>query len=385
MTTNNTAALYLHVPFCRSKCRYCDFYSLPLDAAQAQRYVRATARRLADMSDQLRLPLESIFIGGGTPGAIGANLLAQLLAPFTEMIDERTEFSVELNPGSVGGSLATALTAAGVNRVNLGVQSFHEAELALLGRAHTAKQAEEAFDALAAGGLANVGLDLIYGLPRQTLRGWQGSLDRALALQPSHLSCYGLTFEPGTPLYDDLLAGRVQSADDERQRGCYDMAIDAVTQAGMEHYEISNFARPGRRCRHNITYWRNRPYLGIGPAAASFIDGQRRTNHRNLQAWLAASEAGGDPPHDAEHLAEPMAMAEALMLGLRLIDGIGRHEFAGRYGSDPVEAFPETIARYADQGALVVTPGRLRLSRDALFVADTVLADILAEAMRQAG
>jgi oxygen-independent coproporphyrinogen-3 oxidase len=272
------------------------------------------------------------------------------------------------------------LVEAEVNRVSLGVQSFHVRELALLGRRHSPEQARQAAAALRSAGIGNLSVDLIYGIPGQTLASWRDSLRQAVDLGAEHLSSYALNLEPGTPLGRAAEAGRVRPADEQLQKDCYEAAIDLARAAGLEHYEISNFARPGRRCRHNLTYWRNEPYLGLGPAAASYVAGVRRTNRPDLAAYLQAIEAGLPPPADSEKLVGRAAMAETVMLGLRLIEGLDRAAFAQRFGQDMASVFPRTVARYAEQGALIVTERHVRLEAGVLFVSDTILADFLAEA-----
>jgi len=380
VSSSQPAALYVHVPFCAAKCGYCDFYSLPFNRDSADRFVRAAARELSVGAEGMSVPLESVFIGGGTPTVLGVELLAALLKPIGPLIGRGTEFTVEANPGVLGRCTAELLAANGVNRVNLGVQSFQEDELQLLGRIHAPADAGQAVATLRGAGVTNIAVDLIYGIPNQTLSTWRDSLDRAFQMGIDHLSCYCLSFEPGTPLEADLAAGRVREMPEQLQRDCYYAAIDACARAGLEHYEISNFARPGRRCRHNLTYWRNRPYLGIGPGAASYVAGERRANLPDLKRYVEAIDSGRPAPATAERLTDRAAIAETLMLALRLTEGADRAAIAARFAVDPVDAFAATIRRYEDSGALEVGPTHLRISRGALFVADSVLADIIAEA-----
>ncbi len=373
-------ALYVHVPFCRRKCRYCDFYSEPVEDALADRYLAAVLTELQPGKALLARPLSSIFLGGGTPNALGPDRLRQLLAGLAPYVAEATEFSIELNPVAVDDELAEILIAAGVNRVNVGVQSFRNNDLKLLGRLHAAEQALSSVAILDQAGLDNLGLDLIYGLPGQTLDTWREGLTQALGLPIAHLSCYALSFEPGTGLWNDRRDGRVQEMPDHQQRPCYDLAVELAEAAGLRRYEISNFARPGRQCRHNLTYWRNQRYLGVGPAAASYVDGRRSTNDPDLRTWLAAIEAGRRPPGRTERLTGREAIAETLMLGLRLLEGVDRPALARRFGLDPVDALPESFGRYGRQGLIRICDDRIRVAPDAFFVIDTILADMLAEA-----
>lgn len=372
-------AVYVHVPFCLRKCRYCDFYSVRAAEGEIEAFAAAAAAELAGRDELLARPADTVFLGGGTPTAIGPVALGRLLEYLRPYIGEDTEVTVEANPGTLDEQVVSVLVAAGVKRVNVGAQSFVEAELRTLGRIHTAGQTDRAVELLRRAGLVNVGLDLIFGVPGQTLASWRGSLARAAGLGIEHLSCYGLAFEPDTPLGRDLAAGKVRQSDEELQRACYAAAVAAAEQAGMSHYEISNFARPGRQCRHNLTYWHNEQYVGIGPAAASFVGGRRWTNQSHLAGWRRHVEAGRRSRR-CEHLTGRAAMAETLMLALRLAEGVDRKRFADRFGQDPVEAFSRAIGRYASQGALVVTTERIRLSPETFFTSNTVLADILAEA-----
>jgi oxygen-independent coproporphyrinogen-3 oxidase len=374
------AALYVHVPLCRRKCRYCDFYSRPHAQDAAQRFVRAATAELAARRSELAAPLASVFIGGGTPTALGGEELAELLGACRKLVDADTEFTVEANPGTIDTGTAEMLIGCGVNRVSMGAQSFQADELRTLGRTHAVEQIAQAVEVLRAGGIENINLDLIYGIPGQTPATWRESLRWALSLGCEHLSCYALSFEAGTPLARAKDAGELAEMAESLQRHCYYQAIDAAQNAGMRHYEISNFARPGRECRHNINYWKNKSYVGIGPAAASFIGQVRRTNHPDLQAYASAVLTGNTPPNDSECLTGRAAMAETVMLGLRLTQGVDIKDFISRFNQSPLTAFPQTVARYRQVGALVVDSGHLRLSGAHLFVTDSILADFLAEA-----
>lgn len=377
---SQAGALYVHVPFCRSKCRYCDFYSIVFEGLSAEACVDALLREIAASNDRLRCPLESIYVGGGTPTVIGPVLLRRLLSGVQAFLGPDTEFTVEANPGTVSRETAAVLVESGVNRVSLGVQSFQDDELVLLGRAHTAAQAAQAVDELLARGLANISADLIYGIPSGTRQSWQDTLARTLAMPIRHLSCYALSIEPGTAIERDVRAGRLTEMQEAAQKDCYLAAIDAAQRAGMTQYEISNFSHPGFQCRHNLTYWHNEPYLGIGPGAASYLDGVRRKNCPQLGAYLAAIGSGRRPPAKTERLSVRKAMAETLMLGLRLTEGVDRTAFKDRFGADPLEAFPHSTSRYAGQGALLVTARAIRVNPQQFFVSNTILADILAEA-----
>jgi oxygen-independent coproporphyrinogen-3 oxidase len=377
---SQAGALYIHVPFCAAKCRYCDFYSLATGQSEAGKFLWALAAEMRSQAPRLRNPLASVFVGGGTPTSIGQAGLEELLAIPADWIGCDTEFSVEANPGTVDGQGVETLIRAGVNRVNLGVQSFRADELKNLGRIHSPQQARDAFNMLRQAGLQNIGLDLIYGIPGQSLQSWRASVAEALDLGPQHLSCYGLTFEDNTPLWKDLQAGLVEEMDEAEQEACWRHAISAAADAGLEHYEISNFAKGGRQCRHNLTYWQNMPYIGLGPGAASYLGGVRRTNDPDLAAYVRALLSGQAAPASQEQLTGRRAMAETVMLALRLTQGLDLQAFEDRYGQDVRQVFPRNISRYIQTGALEVQARHLRIPASALFVSNEILADILAEA-----
>ncbi len=379
LSTRSAGALYVHVPLCPKKCRYCNFYSVPFDAKKARDFVEGVKMELAANSGTIAAPLNSVFFGGGTPTVLPAKLLEELLQAVRPYIDERTEFTVEANPGTIDDRLAEVLLAGGVNRVSLGVQSFDAGELQLLGRIHTPAEAVKAANILRAAGVGSLSLDLIYGIPGQTLDSWRSSLEEALGLGPEHLSCYGLSFEAGTELRADRDAGRLREMDESLQKRCWLLAIAAARQEGLEHYEISNFAQPGRRCRHNITYWKNAPYLGLGPGASRYLNGVRQTNRPDLQAYLDGVLTGKAPAATKERLTGRAAAAETLMLGLRMTEGVEMSGFLRRFGTDPRRLFPRSFRRYMKLDAIIVTESHVRLSSDTMFVSDTILAEILSE------
>ena len=378
-------SLYFHIPFCREKCKYCDFFSLPagkdcaLNNSSMESYVKAALLEFQMHRHELAPKLETVFFGGGTPTVLGPELLEMLLDAVAPLVTSETEISVEANPGAFSSQVAQVLAAGKVNRVNFGVQSFNEQELKLLGRIHDASQARDAIAVARQVGIQNVGLDLIYGIPGQTLESWKHSLDCATELAPSHLSCYALSFEKGTPLGQDLADGKIAAMDDDTQKACYELAIETAAKQGLEHYEISNFALSGKRCRHNMVYWQNRTYLGIGPAAASYICAKRRTNLPDMQKYLQAINSGASAPAEVEELPLHKRMAETLMLALRMVAGVDLENFKNRFGMQAGDAFPNSLSRYTKQGALIQTKTYLRLAKWAFFASDTILADIIAE------
>jgi len=378
--------LYVHVPFCRRRCDYCDFYSTVLDDRRVDPFVDAVAAELGFWAGRLDLaPVRTIFIGGGTPTALPPDALDRLIETILAAAGRPgrpiEEFTVEANPATVDASLAGRLRRRGVDRLSLGAQSFDAAQLARLGRIHGPEATAESVRIARAAGFANVNLDLMFAVPGQTPAGWQADLAAALALGVEHLSCYALTIEPGTPLADQVAAGRVQPLDDETAAGMYRSAIGGLRSAGLAQYEISNFARPGRQCRHNLLYWENRDWLGLGPGAASHLAGWRFRRPPDLGRYLASP--GRADFEQVEHLSGPAAAGEAAMLALRLRDGLDPDRFAERYGVDPRRLWADAIGRHLGLGLLAWRDGRLQITEAALPVADSVLADFVMDRSRE--
>ncbi len=369
--------VYVHIPFCFHKCHYCDFYSI-VDPRRPQAFVRRLIEEVTAISAYVRAPLETIFIGGGTPTLLPVDLLADLLGAIADRLPRRpdAEFTVEANPETVTAPLVEVLAEGGVNRVSIGAQSFDPRHLKALERWHEPASVERSVDLVRSAGIDNINLDLIFAIPGQTLGDWLADLDEALRLEPSHLSCYGLMYEPNTPLTARLRAGRIRRVDDELEAAMYEATLDRLAGAGFEHYEISNWARPGRRCRHNLLYWTNRQWWPLGPSAAGHVAGTRWKNVPNLGAYL--KHRPWPPIQDVERLDDDGRAGEELMLGLRLIDGIARDRLEallalGRRGGERAAA----IEGHVDGGRLEERGGRLRLTRTGLLLADSVLADLV--------
>ena len=333
--------LYLHIPFCRSKCIYCDFYSLPSAEDQMDRYVSALCRHLKETAPQAApYTVDTVYFGGGTPSYLGGKRLARLMRAIHKHyhVAKDAEVTLEANPDSLGDWRAVrALGRAGFNRLSLGVQSADDGELKALGRIHTFAQVKEAVAAARKGKIKNLSLDLIYGLPGQTLEGWKRTLEEAAALEPEHLSCYGLKVEEGTPLWRRREA--LTFPDDDLQADMYLWTVAYLAQWGYEQYEISNFAKPGFLSRHNMKYWTLGEYAGFGPGAHSDFGGVRYAFVRDLGAYCAGVESGGPILSEREEIDGRERDREYLMLGLRTAAGISRRAFESRCrrSFDPVE------------------------------------------------
>ncbi len=357
--------LYFHIPFCASKCAYCDFYSFPGSAAQMDAYTDALCRRLTEFPPA---QADTVYFGGGTPSLLGGERLARVLDAarrhFT--LAPGAEITVECNPDSMSPALLEALRAAGVNRLSVGVQSAHEDELRLLGRRHTFPQAREAVRLARRYGFDDLSIDLMYGLPGQGAGRFLDSLAQTLTLEPSHLSCYGLKLEEGTPLFRSAPI----LPDDDAQAETYLALCGRLAAAGFEHYEISNFCRPGRRARHNAKYWDLSEYLGIGTAAHSLFLGKRFAFGRDREAFQR-----GAPPEPEEAVDGFDAKAEYIMLRLRTSDGIERAAFETRFGD--FSAVENALRALEPHGLTQCTAKGCRLTERGFLVSNAILAQLL--------
>jgi oxygen-independent coproporphyrinogen-3 oxidase len=369
------AGLYVHVPFCRSKCRYCGFYSVPAAGWDTGRVVGAMLREL----DRYAGPaFHTAYIGGGSPTALPAEQLVALARRIRERFAGIEEFTVECNPGQAESGLLAGLRRAGVNRLSFGAQSFHAAELELLGRRHGVEDIRRSVGLARGAGFDNVGLDLIFAIPGSTLSDWQYSVEAVIDLGVEHVSAYSLSFEAGTTFDAWHKEGRVERVDEELDRAMYEWAVERLGAAGLVQYEISNFARPGCECVHNLGYWENRPFAGVGPGAASYWRGCRTANNADIERYVAAVEGGAEVPGEAQPVADDDAVCETAVLNLRMRSGIDLAAFRRRTGHDAVQIFAGPIYRYRDQGLIEVTDKAVRLTRQALPIADSVLCDFAA-------
>lgn len=369
-------AAYLHVPFCAHRCGYCDFTLLAGRDDLAGDYLRALEVELR----QLEHPrdVDTLFFGGGTPTHLAEDELARLLNLARDWfhLAPGSEFSVEANPAGLTDQKLRLMAEAGVNRVSLGVQSFDEGLLKLLERDHREAEILDAVSRLQKR-FENVSLDLIFALPGQTLAHWRETLRRAIELQPTHLSTYGLTFEKGTAFWSRREKGAIQQLPNELERDMYAAAMDDLTAAGFEQYEISNFARPGFRCRHNQTYWRALPYFGFGPGAARYIRGRRESNHRSTTTWIKRVLAGQSGMAMSEELTPEHRAREAIVLGLRQLDGIRRDDFRALTGFDLDSLVGETIRHEVAAGRIEDFGEGIRITHEGRFFADPVMIAFL--------
>ncbi|QNN23675.1 radical SAM family heme chaperone HemW [Planctomycetales bacterium ZRK34] len=401
--------LYGHIPFCFHKCHYCDFYSIVDAEDRQQAFTERMIGEIEAFADAGAPPVNTIFFGGGTPTLLQPILWAKLLHSLNARFDltALVEFTVEANPETVTAELLDILVAGGVNRLSIGSQSFNQTHLKTLERWHDPQNVARSVQLARAAGIDNVNLDLIFAIPGQSLDQWATDLEQALSLKPEHLSCYSLTYEPGTAMTVKLQRGRITPAEEDLEAAMFTHTIDCLTAAGFDHYEISNFARRlepfsrracpplkhtvdpsggqarrlNNRCQHNLMYWQNGSWLAIGPSASGHLSGIRWKNTPHLGKYLA-SASGGAPIQDVERLAAEASVGEQLMLRLRLIEGVEHAWLASHLTPDTGNdlANPsrrDTIDRFIADGLLESTPTHLRLTRRGLMLADSIVAELL--------
>lgn len=364
-------AAYVHVPFCAHRCGYCNFTLVAGRDDLIDAYLIALETELSAL--EAPKPVGTLFLGGGTPTHLPPGQLERLLRLVLSWfpLAPGGELSVEANPADICPERVSVLAAHGVNRVSLGAQSFDVAKLQLLERDHTADTIRTACDLLRPR-VASLALDLIFATPGETTAGWEADLAAALELAPDHVSTYGLTFELGTRFYARRLHGQLSEGDEETWREMYLTAIETLATAGLEHYEVSNFARTGHRCRHNETYWSALPYYAAGPGAARYVAGRREVNHRSTTTYIRRLQAGQSPVAERESLAHEDRAREALVLGLRMLQGVDTGLFAARWGLSVEALGGQRLRQYLADGLLQISKGRLRLTPSGLLVSDAL-------------
>ncbi len=396
-------SLYLHFPFCVRKCRYCDFLSGPGQRDVQERYLRALETELRETAEAIknnesagRLAVDTVFLGGGTPSLLPGEAVQGLLDVIRSCCDvqQDAEITMECNPGTASRQTLSAYRCAGVNRLSVGVQSFRDEELRLLGRIHSSRQARECFEQAREAGFANISLDLMSALPGQTMEEWLYSLSEAAALGPEHISAYSLILEEGTELYRMAEEGTLPLLpEEELDRDMYHRTKEILAGHGYHRYEISNYAREGYESRHNSGYWTGHSYLGFGTGAASLWKGMRWSHTRSLTAYCERLESirdrketlqvpWGNAPdsalyEDTEHLSEQDQMEEFMFLGLRRMEGVSVEAFQNRFGTSMESVYGAVIRRYRELGLLQEAGGRVFLTDAGIDVSNTVMADFL--------
>jgi oxygen-independent coproporphyrinogen-3 oxidase len=370
-------AAYVHVPFCVHRCGYCDFTVIAGKDQLIPAYLATLEQELMSLGQPQ--PVDTLFLGGGTPTHLPPRDLETLLKLVRTWFDlsPGAEFSVEANPAGLDQERVDVLAAAGVNRVSLGVQAFDDATLSILERDHRRDDICQTYARLKRQ-ISNLSLDLIFGVPGQSEDTWHDTVQSALALQPQHLSTYGLTYEKGTRFWTRRIKGELVPPGDDLEREMYGWVMDELPKYGFEQYEISSFAQPGFRCRHNQIYWTGQSYYGFGPGAARYINGRRESNHRSVTTWMHRIQNGLSPIGDSEELTAEDRARELIVLGLRRCEGINRAEFLAKTGIELEVLVGTELRHHLATGLLEETSaGQIRLTKAGRFVADGVIVDFL--------
>lgn len=374
-------SLYIHIPFCVKKCLYCGFYSTPYSQEHADEFLLALQREAALYKDAFPgRVFDTIYIGGGTPTALSSDQFSSVLDVIGEHFhaSDGAEFTVEANPNTVSEQKLDTFLERGVNRLSLGVQSFSDMVLGTLGRLHTA---EEAMDAVKNGrkaGFRNIGIDLIYGIPGQTVSLWREDVERAIELRPEHISAYSLSLDEGTWFTREGAAGRFALPADETVAEMYEIAVSGLARSGYRRYEISNFSLPGFECCHNMNYWKRGEYLGLGPGAWSFISGKRCSNIPDVREYNQRLSAGSSPVGYEEAVRPEQAAAETLMLGLRMEEGIELSRFEQEYGRHAADRLAKKAELLGSTGLVSLSSGRVRLTGRGILLSDDVIGRLSA-------
>jgi oxygen-independent coproporphyrinogen-3 oxidase len=376
------AGIYIHVPFCESRCAYCDFYSTTL-LRHRSAYVDTVCRELKLRLGELQgAPIETIYFGGGTPSTLTIEELSSILTSLrnfhlSSFNFQLAEITLEANPDDLTEEYVQGLRTLPFNRVSIGIQSFHDRTLKLVGRRHTAQEAIDAVHRCQRMGLTNISIDLMYGLPGETLEDWTYSLEQAIALGVPHISAYHLTYEEGTRLWRMKEQGIVSAIDEEQSIGAFELLREKLLAAGYEHYEISNFALPGYHSRHNSSYWKGIPYIGAGPGAHSYNGTDRRWNLSSLTDYIA-TPPGEDVPHEVEHLSTEERYDERIITELRTAQGIDLTRLIADFGTIYHSHCLHSAKPYIDQGQLILTSdNHLRLTPESIFISDAIMRDLL--------
>lgn len=372
------AGIYIHIPFCKTRCIYCDFYSTTHSELK-ERYIHALCRELEIRRQYLQgEPIETIYFGGGTPSQLSGEDFQQVFDTIekTYGMKQVQEITLEANPDDLTPQYVQTLAKLPFNRISMGLQTFDEATLRLLNRRHTAAQAITAIERCREAGFRNISIDLIYGLPGETAERWEHDLTQAIALNPEHISAYHLIYEEGTPIYKMLQQHRVSEVDEESSVYFFSSLIDRLTTAGYEHYEISNFCRPGYHSRHNTSYWQGIPYLGCGPSAHSFNRREREWNIASLNKYLQGIESG-ERAYETEILDTTTRYNECIITSIRTSQGLSLTKLKEEFGTELWQYCLNMAAHSIKNGMLEERGDNLRLTRKGIFISDSIMSDLL--------
>lgn len=372
------AGIYLHIPFCKKRCIYCDFFSTTRKE-QKTAYIRALCHELTNRKDYLKgEPIETIYLGGGTPSQLAKEDFEAIFSHIYKVykVTPNAEITLEANPDDLTSEYISMLRTFPFNRISMGIQTFQETTLKQLQRRHTADQAIRAFQGCRTAGFQNISIDLMYGLPGETLTSWKKDLKQALSLHPEHISAYHLIYEEGTPLWKLREQHKVEEADEDLSVSLFGTLIDELTTAGYEHYEISNFCRPGKYSRHNTSYWKGIPYLGCGPSAHSFNGTTREWNVSSIDLYIKGIE-GDRRNFETENLDQTTRYNEFIITTIRTVWGTPIEKLKQEFGNELWEYCRKMSAPYLENGKLEMHEGALRLTREGIFISDSIMSDLL--------
>lgn len=376
----NSFGIYVHIPFCVQKCKYCDFVSYAGLLNSQYSYKDAILKEM-DMraSDMENKRISSIFIGGGTPSVTDVNVISDILNAIYKKfeVDEKAEITIEINPGTVSNYKLNAYKSIGINRLSIGLQAWQDELLITLGRVHTLSKFLDTYDRAKKIGFDNINIDIMFGLPKQTISQWIDTLRNVMALKPDHVSCYDLQLEEGTALYNLVAEGDLKLPNEEDDRFMYNLAVDYLKSEGYERYELSNFARSGFECKHNINYWNNGYYIGFGCAAHSHVDNIRWANVASLYQYIKNVHDGVFPLEFIEHLDYDTSMFETIMLGLRTTYGVNKTIFKQKFGLTLDQRYKDVITKLKALGLLIEDKYSIRASDKAMNVLNSILMEFL--------
>ena len=380
LDSKKSIGLYIHIPFCKAKCFYCDFNSFACMEDFIPAYFDALKKEIELYKDRLRgYTIKSIFIGGGTPSCVDHRYINELMSQCSQnfCIEENAEISIETNPGTLTEEKLTNYNLLGINRISMGLQAWQDRLLKKIGRIHDNHVFVENFNQARKAGFKNINVDLIFGLPSQSKQDWVETIRNILDMQPEHLSCYSLKIEDDTAFGRQLEAGELIPVEDELDREMYYAAKEMITGSGYEHYEISNFAKPGYRCKHNLIYWKAETYIGLGAGAHSYLEGKRFNNIAPVVEYIDYLKGGSVPSGGFEIIGREEEISEYMILGLRLTDGIDIHEFRDRFNRDLFELYGEQIKRLSGKNLLKFQEDKIMLTSKGLDLANEAFIEFL--------
>lgn len=372
--------LYIHIPFCKAKCNYCDFNSYAGCEKNIPGYFEALGREIMLYKDKLKgYCIKTIFIGGGTPSYVEPKYISQVLNEIRNhfYIEDNAEITIETNPGTLSENKLSAYLDAGINRLSIGLQAWKNSILKELGRIHTIEEFTENYNAARKAGFNNINIDLIFGIPGQSQRDWEETLNNILILSPEHLSCYSLKIEEGTVFGERLQNGSIIPLEDEDDREMYHYCVEILKKHGYIHYEISNFAKAGFLCRHNLVYWKEESYVGLGAGAHSFFEGERYSNLCSMDEYIFNIMNSLSIVENVETIDENEQIAEFMILGLRLMDGISINEFKERFNKDIFDQFGDKISGLTGRDLLIIDGDRIKLSGNGMDLANQVYMEFI--------